>query len=643
MVNFLRNSIFLIAAFCCLKGYGQPSMTIDELKQKYPKSNSVVLLHQEIFEISMKKDQPIVERFAKTQIAFINDKGIGQTKDHVLYDPTFQNLKDVSACTWVYKEGKYVKKPVTQYHDRKYVEGESFYDSHMVREFVYSDVGYGSVTEKEYTHEFLDAHFLGSFDFGYGMPAEMIDLIIRVEDGIELDYKTFGNFSAIQFEKTTKGKTTEYHWTNRSVAEIKDQDYVMDEGSYTPHLYPYIKTYPSKNGPVEYFGSLDALYKHNFTYIKNLNHDYSDALKSVVDSIKAKNTTDSTLVKGIMNWVQDNIHYIAFEDGLGGLIPRDCNLVIDRKFGDCKDMANLLKNMLEYGGIKAYLCWIGTRDRNYTYTELPLPYCDNHMIAAVKFNDEYTFLDATGRYQPFGFPTMFIQGKETLISLSEDKYDIVEVPVVSSSRNTVTDDFTITMSGKDLVLNGNVVMSGFARSTHAERFMDAGPQNEKDLMRQILQRGSNKCELDSYHYKNLQNKDSAMVVDYQLTIHDYVRQVDDEVYVNLNFDKHIRDLKPDDEVRTVGCDYLFAYEDYIDSRFTIPDGYQVKYLPENFTLTSPYYSMDISYQEINGMVQMKKTWKFFDIHIPLEGVDILKKHMDEIALYQRKTIVLKKK
>jgi hypothetical protein len=639
----MRSSLIIALLLYTLKAFTQPALTPDELKSRYPKSNTVLLLHYEVFEITLKKDQPHVERMAQTQIAFINDKGIGQSKDHVIYDPTFQNLLELKANTWVYKDGKYSKRPVTQFHDRKYVEGESFYDSHMVRDFVFPDVVYGSVTEKEYTHEFLDAHFLGSFEFGYGLPSERLELIIRVDDGIEIDFKSFGDMSGVQFEKTKKGKTTEYHWTALQVPEYKDQDMVMDNGKHSPHLYPYIKNYISKNGPVEYFGNLDALYRHNYSYIKDLSKDYSIALRNVVDSIKTKNNGDEALVRGVMTWVQDNVHYIAFEDGLGGLIPRDCNLVMERKFGDCKDMANLLKNMLDYAGIPAYLCWIGTRDRNYTYEELPLPYCDNHMIAAVKLGNEYTFLDATGRYQPYGFPTMFIQGKETLISLSKDKYEIVKVPIVPAQKNTVYDEFEIRVTDKDLVLKGQTQMNGYTHSTNAERFMNAGPQNEKELMLHILKRGSNKCDLASYHHQNMNNRDSTLRIDYELTIHDYVRFVDNEMYVNLNFDKHSQELKPDEETRTEGCDYLFAYEDYIDSKFIIPTGYSVKYLPENFSLHSDYYSMDIVYKEENGAVTMNKTWKFDHIHIPFEKIDELKKHMDAIALYQRKTIVLQKK
>ncbi|RZK99397.1 MAG: hypothetical protein EOO89_31150, partial [Pedobacter sp.] len=108
-------------------------------------------------------------------------------------------------------------------------------------------------------------------------------------------------------------------------------------------------------------------------------------LKSIVDSIITGVTTTKEKTKRIYNWVQDHVKYVAFEDGYGGFIPRDANLVCDRRFGDCKDMANLLVKMLNMAGVSAHHTWIGTRDIPYSYNQIPTTNVDNHMIAV--FND----------------------------------------------------------------------------------------------------------------------------------------------------------------------------------------------------------------------------------------------------------------
>ena len=82
----------------------------------------------------------------------------------------------------------------------------------------------------------------------------------------------------------------------------------------------------------------------------------------------------------IFNWVQDNIKYVAFEDGMGGFIPRPAASVCHKRYGDCKDMASIITDMLRYAGIKGNITWVGSDELPYDYTEI----ADGHI-----FNDNY--------------------------------------------------------------------------------------------------------------------------------------------------------------------------------------------------------------------------------------------------------------
>lgn len=121
---------------------------------------------------------------------------------------------------------------------------------------------------------------------------------------------------------------------------------------------------------------------------------------------------------------------MAFEDGLGGFIPREAKTICDRQYGDCKDMANITTTMLKMAGIPAYLTWIGTRSIPYRYAEVPCPMADNHMICTYMIDGTYYFLDATGKDTPLGTPTSMIQGKEAMIGLGAGKFEIITVPAV---------------------------------------------------------------------------------------------------------------------------------------------------------------------------------------------------------------------
>lgn len=123
------------------------------------------------------------------------------------------------------------------------------------------------------------------------------------------------------------------------------------------------------------------------------------------------------------------MHYVAFEDKLGGFIPREAADICKRKFGDCKDMTSIQVALYRKAGIDAYFTWIGTRHKPYTYEEVPLPITDNHMICTIKLDGKWVFLDGTDPLIPFGIPPQGIQGKEALVGIDANNYKIITVPV----------------------------------------------------------------------------------------------------------------------------------------------------------------------------------------------------------------------
>ena len=144
-------------------------------------------------------------------------------------------------------------------------------------------------------------------------------------------------------------------------------------------------------------------------------------------------TNDMDKVKAIYQWVQENIRYIAFEDGMAGFRPEKAQSVLAKKYGDCKGMANLTKNLLTALGFDARLCWIGTDHIAYDYSTPSLA-VDNHMICGLVYQHKLYFLDATESYIGFGQYAQRIQGRQVLIE-NGDGYLLQRVPVMGYEQN----------------------------------------------------------------------------------------------------------------------------------------------------------------------------------------------------------------
>ncbi|MBK6985955.1 MAG: transglutaminase domain-containing protein [Bacteroidetes bacterium] len=155
---------------------------------------------------------------------------------------------------------------------------------------------------------------------------------------------------------------------------------------------------------------------------------------NTINAIVTKNMNEEEIIKTVFNYVKSNIKYVDIENGLEGFRPRDVNDVIEKKYGDCKDMASLICQLLKYYKINANLTIIATI--NYRYkTDFPCLSSANHAICVVKSkaNKSY-YLDATSKTGTFDMPSEFIQG-QPYFSVNDNGGALGVVPVITSDKN----------------------------------------------------------------------------------------------------------------------------------------------------------------------------------------------------------------
>jgi len=151
---------------------------------------------------------------------------------------------------------------------------------------------------------------------------------------------------------------------------------------------------------------------------------------------------------------KDNIKYIAFEDGIAGFKPEDAHTVLYNRYGDCKGMSNLLKEMLEIAGFDARLTWVGTRRIPYDYS-IPSLAVDNHMVCSVMLADTSLVLDATEPFQHIDYVGERLQGRQVLIE-DGSSYIIKKLAVENININLVEEqiDFEIDLENDLLMGKG---------------------------------------------------------------------------------------------------------------------------------------------------------------------------------------------
>jgi hypothetical protein len=448
-----------------------------------------------------------------------------------------------------------------------------------------------------------DPHLLSPFYFTGNIPAINSELKITVSKDISLKYLRMGlDTSNISVNVENGHRYNIYTFQYKNCPSDRKYPDAPDYAWYSPHIIFYIENYKDEKGNIiPFLSNSNDLYRLNYSFIKNVNAKISPELKHIVDSLTVNQMSPEGKAEKIYTWVQHNIKYVAFEDGMGGFIPRDATLVFSRRFGDCKDMASILTEMVNAAGVPAYFTWIGTRDLPYKFSEVPLPLVSNHMICAIKINGKFIFLDATDPTCVFGMPTSAIQDKEAMIAVNEKEYKILKVPVMEKNKNILVDTTWMELTPNGIKGKIKQNLQGYLAMNIYGKLIYWKKKNMDENMKTEFVRGSNKFQLDTFRIDKKETANEiALSADFSLP--DYAKKIGNEVYLNLNLFKFFENEQIDYPRRKMPVENSFKFMKKYVTLLKIPDGYKVTYLPQGKAYHNKVWGFDMQYEQKGNWV-----------------------------------------
>ncbi len=117
-------------------------------------------------------------------------------------------------------------------------------------------------------------------------------------------------------------------------------------------------------------------------------------MKNILKKLISKKDSNLEKVRKIYYYITNEIRYVGFELGIGGIKPRSSDLTFKSKMGDCKDVSVLLVAILKHLGIESNLALIRTRDKGQANFSVPFLGNFNHAICYVNLENGF-FLDGT--------------------------------------------------------------------------------------------------------------------------------------------------------------------------------------------------------------------------------------------------------
>ncbi|MDO1449482.1 DUF3857 domain-containing protein [Rhodocytophaga aerolata] len=594
---------FLVAS--SIPVLGQQADT-EKIKSLFPNAPAVYSVKNEHLTIDVKNAALALSSSTMEEMLFITSEAAPYANKSI-YFSGFEEIKDIEAYTLVPNKSKYKKFEVGSIETKDVLHRGIFYDDGKVKNLIFPNVQPGAITSLQYTQNMNEPRLLTPFYFSSYIPTVATQYSVSFPENVSVKWKLLGaNTDKITFSETTANGKKTYTWKAENMpANLYEED-APAIAYYAPHVMVYIHKAVISGKETTYLGDVSHLYDWYSTMLKNINKTDNTHIQNIVKEITRDCKTDKDKVRSIFQWVQSNIRYIAIEDGWGGFIPTDASEVYAKRYGDCKGMANLTREMLSQAGITSHLTWIGTRSLPYIYQEMPAPIADNHMIVSVELDKQTLFLDATDSYVPFGLPSSMIQGKEALIGLGEKKFKVMPVPVVEHTKNTSTDTIQLQIQNKALAGKGFMHLSGYKKTDFEYKYLSKAGTDMQKFLIQYLEKGNDKFYVTTSDIHGLHNLNSNIRIEYNFMLPDYIKTVGNSTYINMNLTKPLQKESIDVSKRIMDKEIEYQYVDSGVVELIIPDGFTIKHLPANVSLEGKDYGFTISYRLQGNKISMNK-------------------------------------
>ncbi len=305
----------------------------------------------------------------------------------------------------------------------------------LVLEYTVADVA-----ERNIFDDYFGDVFLVQDD----VPVDLARFVVRAPEARTLRYAAIGNPMDGWNEEVADGVRT-LIFEARSVGRVRPE----------PRMPGWSESYTWAS--VSTYADWDTLANWYWSLIDQ-QLVVTPEMRALVAELTAGADSTEEIVEVIHEYVVRNTRYVGLEFGVHGYKPYRTSEIFERRFGDCKDSASLMKVMLELAGVPAHIVLVRTRDMGRVPAFPPSLAVFNHAIAWVPELDRY--LDGTAGFSGATELPSMDQGASALIVLDGEGGRFHEIPWSHASENVETWDIAVDLRAETPRLSGSITFVG---------------------------------------------------------------------------------------------------------------------------------------------------------------------------------------
>lgn len=292
----------------------------------------------------------------------------------------------------------------------------------------------------------MENHFFHELYTRWSIPIKKFRARLLTEPSKEISFKALG--TKLSVVKNNESDHTEYLWSDENISPVIDEKQTPEWWEETQDIIQ-ISTAKTWHDIAKWGADLYEIDSQNT----------SPELQQIAQDIKNNHASAEERLIAALRFVQQDIRYVAILIGKGGYIPRNPELTLANRYGDCKDKTLLLRSLLAELGIQSSPALVHTENGERLNQLLPSRSVFDHVILKTELNGKTYWLDGTMTYQrgnldhlsklDFGYALvlsphttklekMYVQESQPNFQKEIDEYFVVDEPGQSTHLKVTT-------------------------------------------------------------------------------------------------------------------------------------------------------------------------------------------------------------
>ncbi|MCS7181358.1 MAG: DUF3858 domain-containing protein, partial [bacterium] len=348
--------------------------------------------------------------------------------------------------------------------------------------------------------------------------------------------------------------------------------------------------------------------------------------------------TDEEKIISLYNYVCSNIRYVGLEMGIHGYKPHHPEEVLNAKYGDCKDKANLLKRMLEIAGIKSYIALVNTDKK--VEKEIPFPGQFNHAILAVVKGDSYIFLDPTTEVMRYPDLPPYEQGKYSLVCSENPK--LIEIPIAPVEKNLRKRKIYARLD-KNGNLTGEVTIIPFGifEASLRNSFRYLKPiERERQLIKELnsILPGT---RIISLEISGLETLETQLIEKYKFMTNNYGIKVGNKIIFQPTLIDKLSDISIvslEERKYPLRLNSHYVKEEIIN--YEIPENSEIEVMPSSIKIEEKFGKFQTNFEKTETGITYTRIFEINKLEINPEEYQKFREFYKKVSFYDKIPIIL---